>query len=104
MEEKPYYPIIGPFLAMLRSRAVLTAILTLFTVWLGEQGGLSQQMQIAIVSLAGVVIAKWGIEDSAQHFANRPQSPDTIVTTGDRPQTINAPVAESVTTNSQSGD
>jgi hypothetical protein len=70
---KDITPILDPFLSLLRSRAVLMAILVLIARVIAEYTTLSPDIQDAIVQLGFVVIGKMAIEDAAWKFgANRP--------------------------------
>ncbi len=62
---KQITPILDPFLSLLRSRAVLVALLALIARVIAEYTALSPDIQDAIVQLGFAVIGKMALEDAA---------------------------------------
>lgn len=69
----PVTPILDPFLSLLRSRAVLVAILNIVLYVLASQFGATDELLNLISVLGLAIIGKMGLEDAAQKFgASRP--------------------------------
>lgn len=75
MTPNPITPIIDPLIALLRSRAVLVALLALIARFIAEYTPLSPEIQEGITNLGLAIIAKMAFEDVAQKFASRPVTP-----------------------------